>query len=162
MHWYAFQSICRIVFQNKIQTKPWTSFHLFSYKQERDTCKSLGRHKAVLVFTVAFFENYVKYIFSCFHRLANITNRGCRRETGLGPPVKYFYWPFQDGASFVDSLYVFFLSYVCYSFVGVCLFVSLSLSHWYLGSGVVLDCIDYWSLHPYLFWIHHRGWHIYP
>ena len=25
----------------------------------------------------------------------------------------------------------------------------LSLSHWYPGSGVVLDCIDSWSLHPY-------------
>ena len=24
--------------------------------------------------------------------------------------------------------------------------VSLSLSHWYPGSGVVLDCIDSWSL----------------
>ena len=30
--------------------------------------------------------------------------------------------------------------------------VSLSLSHWYPGSGVVLDCIDYWSLHHYLLW----------
>ena len=30
--------------------------------------------------------------------------------------------------------------------------VSLSLSHWYPGSGVVLDCIDSWSLQPYLFW----------
>ena len=28
--------------------------------------------------------------------------------------------------------------------------VSLSLSHWYHGSGVVLDCIDARSLHPYL------------
>ena len=28
--------------------------------------------------------------------------------------------------------------------------VSLSLSHWYPGSGVVLDCIDSRSLHPYL------------
>ena len=28
--------------------------------------------------------------------------------------------------------------------------VSLSLSHWYPVSGVVLDCIDSWSLHPYL------------
>ena len=36
-----------------------------------------------------------------------------------------------------------------------CLTVSLSLSHWYPGSGVVLDCIDSWSLHPYLLW---RGW----
>ena len=31
-----------------------------------------------------------------------------------------------------------------------CLSVSLSLSHWYTGLGVVLDCIDCWSLHPYL------------
>ena len=31
-----------------------------------------------------------------------------------------------------------------------CLTVSLSLFHWYPGSGVVLDCIDSWSLHPYL------------
>ena len=27
-----------------------------------------------------------------------------------------------------------------------CLFVTLSLSHWYPGSAVVLDCIDSWSL----------------
>ena len=66
---------------------------------------------------------------------------------------------------------IFILSCVCYAFVRVCLFVPcghllgkdwplgsrvwclivrLSLSHWYLGSGVVLDCIDSWSLHPYL------------
>ena len=30
--------------------------------------------------------------------------------------------------------------------------VSLSLSHWYPGSGVVLDCIDSSSLHLYLLW----------
>ena len=67
--------------------------------------------------------------------------------------------------------YVFVLSCVCYVFVRVCLHVlcghlmgkgwplgsrlscltvSLPLSHWYPGSGVVLDCIDSWSLHPYL------------
>ena len=67
--------------------------------------------------------------------------------------------------------YVFVLSCVCYVFVPVCLYVlcghllgkgwplgshlwcltvSLSLSHWYPGSGVVLDCMDSWSLHPYL------------
>ena len=35
-----------------------------------------------------------------------------------------------------------------------CLNVSLSLFHWYPGSGVVLDCIDSWSLHPYfLCWV---------
>ena len=58
---------------------------------------------------------------------------------------------------------VFVLSCVCYVFVRVCLLcalwspagkgltswlsfvvsaVSLSISHWYPGSGVVLDCID--------------------
>ena len=31
--------------------------------------------------------------------------------------------------------------------------VSLSLSHWYPGSGVVLDCIDSCSLHPYLLYL---------
>ena len=31
--------------------------------------------------------------------------------------------------------------------------VSLSLSHWYPGSGVVLDCIDSWSLQPYLLFL---------
>ena len=30
--------------------------------------------------------------------------------------------------------------------------VSLSLSHWYPGSGVVLDCIDSRYVHPYLLW----------
>ena len=58
---------------------------------------------------------------------------------------------------------MFFLSYACYGFVCVCSYVpcghllgkdlplgsrlwypilSLSLAHWYPGSGVVLDCID--------------------
>ena len=31
-----------------------------------------------------------------------------------------------------------------------CLIVTLSLPHWYPGSGVVLDCIDYWSLPSFL------------
>ena len=35
--------------------------------------------------------------------------------------------------------------------------VSLSLSHWYPGSGVVLDCIDSRSLHPYLL-CNHFNW----
>ena len=81
------------------------------------------------------------------------------------PSSKIVYWPFQGGASFVDLL-CFFLSCVCYAFVRICLYVPcghllgkswplvsncvLSLSHWYPGSGVVLDCIDSWSLHRYL------------
>ena len=68
---------------------------------------------------------------------------------------------FQGGTSFVDFLFYSVLCLIC--FVLVCLFVpcghllgksrslgsrlwcitvSLSLSHWYPGSGVVLDCID--------------------
>ena len=85
-------------------------------------------------------------------------------------PVKYF----TDRSKAVLLLWIFyvcFLSCVCYAFVRVCLYVpwghllgkgwplgsrlwcltvSLSLSHWYPGSGVVLDCIDSWSLHRYL------------
>ena len=97
---------------------------------------------------------------------------GWRHETGLSPPVKYF----TDRSKAVLLLwivyvYVFVLSCVSYVFVRVCLYVlcghllgkgwplvsrllcptvSLSFSHWYPGSGVVLDCIDSWSLHPYL------------
>ena len=90
-----------------------------------------------------------------------------RRETGLSPPVKYF-----TDRSFVGLL-CFVLSCVCYAFVCVCLYVScghllrkgwplgsrlwcltmsLLLFNWYPRSGVVLDCIDSWSLHPYLLW----------
>ena len=74
---------------------------------------------------------------------------------------------------FFCGSFMFFLSCICYAFVRVCLYVlcghllgkgwplgshlwcltvSLSLSHWYPRSGVVLDCIDSWSLHPYLLW----------
>ena len=86
------------------------------------------------------------------------------------PSSKIFYWPFQGGTSFVDLLC--FCSVLCLLCLCAHLFicalwspagkgltswlssvvsaVSLSLSHWYPGSGVVLDCIDSWSLHPYL------------
>ena len=86
------------------------------------------------------------------------------------PSSKVFYWPFQGGTSFVDLLC--FCSVLCLICLCARLFicalwspagkglaswlsfvvstVSLSLSHLYPGSGVVLDCIDSWSLHPYL------------
>ena len=86
------------------------------------------------------------------------------------PSSKIFYWLFQGGTSFVDLLW--FCSVLCLLCLCARLFicalwspagkgltswlsfevssVSLSLSHWYPGSGVVLDCIDSWSLHPYL------------
>ena len=99
--------------------------------------------------------------------------RGQYPKLPLSPPLpsKIFYWTFQGSTSFVDLLWVFFLAFVCCALVSVCLYVpcghllgkgwplgsrlwcptvSLSLSHWYPGSGVVLDCIDFWSLHPYL------------
>ena len=34
-----------------------------------------------------------------------------------------------------------------------CLIVTLSLSHWYPGSGVVLDCIDSWYFPSFLLWL---------
>ena len=86
------------------------------------------------------------------------------------PSSKIFYWPFEGGTSFVDLLC--FCSVLCLLCLCARLFicalwspagkgltswlsfvvstVSLSLSHWYPGSGVVLDCIDSWSLHLYL------------
>ena len=88
----------------------------------------------------------------------------------LKPCSKIFYWPFQGGYFFC-GYFMFFLSWVCYAFVHVCLYVlcghllgkgwplgsslwsltvSLSLSQWYPGSGVVLDCIDSWPLLSYL------------
>ena len=91
----------------------------------------------------------------------------------LKPSSKIFYCPFQGSTSFVDLLCFYCLVFVMY-FVRVCLFVPcghllgrdwplgsrlwciterLSLSHWYPGSGVVFDCIDSWSLHPYLLWL---------
>ena len=86
----------------------------------------------------------------------------------LSPPVKYCYWP----SKAVPLLWIIYVSSVffCYAFMHVCLLmlcgrllgkgwllgsrlwcliVTLSLSHWYPGSGVVLDCIDSWSL-PYV------------
>ena len=87
-----------------------------------------------------------------------------------GASSKIFYWPFQGGTSFVDILCfwsVLFLLCLCARLFICALWspagkgltswlsfvvsaVSLSLSHWYPGSSVVLDCIDSWSLHPYL------------
>ena len=85
------------------------------------------------------------------------------------PSSKTFYWLFQGGASFVDLLCFSVLCLLCLCarlFICAlcspagkgltfgsrlwCLTMSLSLSHWYPVSRVVLDCIDSWSLHDYL------------
>ena len=73
--------------------------------------------------------------------------------------------------NFFCGSFMLFLSCVCFAFVYVCLLLpcgqtlgkswplgsrlwclilSLLLSHWYPGSGVVLDCIDSWSLPSFL------------
>ena len=84
------------------------------------------------------------------------------RETVLSPPVKYFI----DRSKAVLLLWIIYVISVLFllclrarlfidalwspacegltswlSFM-MCLIVKLSLSHWYPGSGVVLDCID--------------------
>ena len=41
---------------------------------------------------------------------------------------------------------------------GTVITVSLSLSHTYPASGVVLDCIDSWSLHPYFVYRDEHAW----
>ena len=86
------------------------------------------------------------------------------------PSSKIFYWPFQGGTSFVDLLC--FCSVLCLLCLCARLFicalwspagkgltswlsfvvstVSLSLSHWYPGSGVVLDCIN---IHSFLWFV---------
>ena len=86
------------------------------------------------------------------------------------PSSKIFYWLFQGGTSFVDlSCFcsVLWLLCLCASLFICALWspagkgltswlsflvstVSLLLSHLYPGSGVLLDWIDSWSLHPYL------------
>ena len=85
-------------------------------------------------------------------------------ETGLSPPVKYFYWPFQGGTSFVDHLCYLYLVIamlkpLCSLLpcghqtgkgwpLGPCLWYLLWFCYfpiWYPGTRVILDCIDYWS-----------------
>ena len=55
-------------------------------------------------------------------------------------------WDSLFGPCFLMQHLVSFLAWLSF----VVSSVSLSLSHWYPGSGVVLDCIDSWSLQPYL------------
>ena len=91
-----------------------------------------------------FYIKIKRGFWSCFRGL----HEGWRRETGLSPPVKYFYWRFQGGTSFVDHLCYFCLVFVmlsricllmpCGHLLGMgwphgshlwCLIMCLSLSH---------------------------------
>ena len=53
----------------------------------------------------------------CYHGL----HGGCRRVAGLSSPVKYIYWPFQGGTSFV-----FFFCHVFVMLSSVCLLMPCS------------------------------------
>ena len=111
-----------------------------------------------------------KYIYVSWST-SEIRVRLARPETGLSSLVYYFYW------TVFCASFMLFLSLLCYAFVRICLLipcshllgngwplgsrlwcliVKLSLPHWYLGSGMVLDCIDSWALPSFvlhlLFW----------
>ena len=109
-------------------------------------------------------------IFMCLDPHLNLEWGWCC-ETGLSPPAKYF----TDRSKAVLLLWIFYVFSVLYllclcvhllvvsygyllgkgwplGFRVWCKTVSLSLSHWYPGSSMVLDCIDSWSLYPYLLW----------
>ena len=69
------------------------------------------------------------------------------------PSSKIFFWPFKGGFSFVDLLC--FCSVLCLLCLCARLFICAlmspaekGLTYWL--SCVVLDCIDSWSLQPYL------------
>ena len=65
----------------------------------------LLHHESLLVLFQSHFKSAIEHFFikikrgfrPCFHGL----HGGWRRETDLSPPVKYIYWPFQGGNSFV-------------------------------------------------------------
>ena len=80
-------------------------------------------HDSVLVLFWSHFKSAIEHFYikikrgfrPCFHGLYG----GWRGETGLSPPVKYFYWPFQCSTSFVDHLCYFCLVFVMLSRVGL-------------------------------------------
>ena len=94
--------------------------------------------------------------------------RFARHETGLSPPVKYFYWLFQSGLLLWDICVI---NVLCLSCLLVCLLQPWGhlkgkdwpldsclwcllwfcyFPIWYPGTGVVSDCIDSWSLLSFL------------
>ena len=63
-----------------------------------------------------------------------------RHETGSSPPVKYF----TDRSKAELLLWIIYVIFVLFllCFRARLFIDALLLSHWYPGSGVVLDCID--------------------
>ena len=102
-------------------------------------------------------------VFNANHYVSWFTSelrvRLVHRETGLSTPVKYFYWPFQGGTSFVDHLcsscFCVCSLLPCGHLKGMgwphgswlwCLMWFCYFPIWYPGTGVVLDCIDSWLI----------------
>ena len=88
---------------------------------------------------------------------------GWRCEAGFGPPVENFTG--RSGRCFFCGSFMFFVSVLCLLCLCARLFVcalwspagggllALVCECHFLGSGVVLDCIDSLSLHPYLLFL---------
>ena len=104
---------------------------------------------------------------------ATINDESSKQNHHLRTDSSRGHWGWKHLCVFFCGSFMGFLYCICYAFVRVCLYVTcghllgncwplvsrlwcltadLSLSHWYPGSGVVLDCIDSWSFHPYLLW----------
>ena len=76
-------------------------------------------HESLILLYWSHFKSAIEHIYikikrefrPCFYGL----HGGWHRETGLSPPVKYFYRPFEGGTSFVDHLCYFCLVFVMLS-----------------------------------------------
>ena len=114
----------------------------------------------------------------CFVTFPNVSWSTTELRAGLAPwkwlkPSSKIFLLTVSMRYFFCASFMLFLSCVCYAFVCVCLLmpcghllgkgwplgsrllcpiVSLLLSQWYPGPGVVLDCIDSWSLPSFSLW----------
>ena len=88
-------------------------------------CRMLQREHSAILSTFIKLPIVIKVFFSIFvwpfYTGSTVSYYlTWRHETGLSPPVKYFYCPFQGGTSFVDHL-----CYSCFVFVMLsCLFIA--------------------------------------
>ena len=89
---------------------------------------------ALLIFVLHFYELRVRLAHS---------------ETGLSPALKYFISRYSEGSLLMPCGHLLGKGWPLGSRLWW-LIVKLSLSHWYPGTGVVLDCIDSWSLPLFL------------
>ena len=115
----------------------WPFYTGFTVLYVRKSKKSL--HEQLGVF-------HANQTSMCLDPLLNL-GRGWCRETGLSPPVKYFYWPFQGGTSFVDHTFcvIYVLCLACFRVCSLLPCGHLLAKGWRLGP--CLWClIVLWSL----------------